>query len=299
MQKQKIFLIAGIVLGLISVVMVKLYLDQQRDLMKQQAKRALAEIQANQVAVLIAKVDIPKGTAVKPEMLDTAIIPKQYIQPQAVTSLDRIADMVTIAPISKDEQITLNKLAQSKEAVSFGGLSQATPVGKRAITISVDNFAALSGMVQAGDYVDVIAVLPIPMQNAEGKQEAQTAVVPLFQNVLILAVGQELGGAGGAASGRERYRKEEKKTPSEPITLALTPQEANLIAFVQEQGKLRLILRSPADSQLESVQPASWDTLFQYLYPERFKPQAPEQPSGDVVEIYRGTKRDQIYLQGK
>jgi hypothetical protein len=44
------------------------------------------------------------------------------------------------------------------------------------------------------------------------------------------------------------------------------PQEANLLTFAQEaQGKIRLVLRSPADAQIEPAEPASWDTLFQKI----------------------------------
>src|SRR3989338_5164718 len=265
MPKQRIALIAGIVLALVAIFMVKVYLDQQRQVIQEQAKRTLAKIQANQTAVLVAKKDIPKGIVIEPEMLETAIVPNQYLQPNAVTSLDRVAGMITIGPISKGEQIILSKLSQSRQAGQGGGLAEATPVGKRAITVSVDNVSALGGMIKAGDYVDVIALVPVPVQTQEGKQASQAAVMPLFQNVLVLAVGQETGAVSAQDS---RYKKEEKKEISPLITVALSPQEASLIAFVQEQGKIRLILRSPADSQIQPVQPASWDTLFQYLMPQ-------------------------------
>jgi Flp pilus assembly protein CpaB len=83
------------------------------------------------------------------------------------------------------------------------------------------------------------------------------------------------------------------------MTLALTPQEANIIAFVQEQGKIRLVLRSPADAVIEKdVKPISWETLFRLLRQDEsgkdiktddFAPK-------DTIEIYRGMKRDVIPL---
>lgn len=293
MQRQRIILIIGIVLALIAVFMVKVYLDQQRRMVQEQTKKALAQIQANQAAVLVAKGDIPKGATIEPNMLATAVIPNQYVQPQAVTSLDRIAGMITVAPISKDEQITLSKLSPSRQ-VGVGGLAGATPVGKRAITISVDNIAALAGMIKPGDYVDVIARVDVPVETPEGKPATQAAIMPLFQNVLVLAVGQEIGAKVEEAI---RYKKEEKKEVSGLITLALSPQEANLIAFVQEQGKIRLVLRSPADSQITPVQPASWETLFQYVMPKEVskQPEIKEEPVG-YVEIYRGLSKEKIPL---
>jgi len=292
MQKQRIILIAGVVLALAAVFLVKVYLDQQRKVFQEEASRQAANVQANQTAVLVAKQDIPKGTAIGPEMLESKIFPREYVAPQALTSLDRIAGMISVAQIAKDEQITLSKLAYPRQA---GGLAEATPVGKRAITINVDNISALAGMIKPGDYVDLIATLPVPVQLAEGKQVTQVASVPLFQNVLVLAVGQQTGVAA-----ESRYKAEAgQQTPaSSLITLALNPQEANLVSFVQEQGKFRLVLRSPADSQTQPLRPISWEALFQFLVPQETAKQQPEQeikPTG-YVEIYRGLKKERVPL---
>jgi pilus assembly protein CpaB len=298
LQKQKIIFIIGIFLALIAVSMVKVYIDQQRRFIGEQAKRRFTEIQANQTAVLVARVDIPKGTVVDPEMVETTIFPNQYVVPQAVTSLDRIAGMITVADIGKGEQISLSKLAQSRQAA--GNLAGATPVGKRAVTISVDNIASLAGMIKPGDSVDVIAMVPIPVQTADGKESSQLATLPLFQNVLVIAVGQNIG-LPVQQQLVSRYKKEETQTETSPLlTLALTAQEANLISFVQEQGKFRLVLRSPADSQIEQVQPASWDTLFQYIMPKQAaegqeeQKQVIKQPR--TVEIYRGLEKEVVPL---
>lgn len=293
-MQRRVALIIGAVLSLIAIVMVKLYVDQQRRAFREAAQRQLAQERANQTSVLVARADIPKGTPIEPDMLAAAIIPKEYIQPQAVTSLDRIAGMVTALPIAKGEQISLGKLISSQQAAR-GSLAMATPVGKRAVSITVDNISSLGGMIRPGDYVDVIAMAPIPVIAPDGKQTTQVSVIPLFQNVLVLAVGQDLGGLAPEVG--SRYKKETKAEPSPLITLALSSQEASLIAFMQEQGKIRLILRSPADSQIQPVVPASWDTLFMYLAPQEALKQAQrEEAPKKVVEIYRGLQKEVVPL---
>lgn len=293
MPKQRIILIIGVVLGLLAVFMTKVYMDQQRQSEREKAKQELAKIQAHQAAVLVAKKDIPKGASIDETMLETKIFPEKYVQPQAVTSLDRIVGMITIAPISKEEQITLSKLSYAKA----GGLAEVTPIGKRAITISIDNISALAGMIKAGDYVDVLAMLPETVQTLEGKQSVQVTAISLFQNVLILAVGQETSATVKAS----RYKKEEateKREISPLITLALEPKETNLIAYVQEVGKIRLTLRSPADSNVGAMQPANWNTLLEYLAsksPVKQDAQEELKPTG-YVEVYRGAKKEQVPL---
>jgi len=293
-RSQFVQIVIGIILIGIALFFVNVYLNTQKNMVVEQARRKLEQIQASQTAVLVARDDIPKGATITPDNMEIRIIPNQFVQPQAVTSLDRIAGMLTIAPISKGEQITLSKLAQTRQA---GGLAEVTPVGKRAITISVDNLATLAGMLKPGDYVDVLAMIPVPIQTMDGRQQNEMTVVPIFQNILILAIGQEVGAVVRETG---RYKTEQPKESSPLVTLALTPQQANLIAFVQEQGKIRLTLRSPVDAQIEPIQPASWEALFRYLMPPQETTSAPE-PKKEAepvtyVEIYRGLVKEKIPL---
>ncbi|MFA6217543.1 MAG: Flp pilus assembly protein CpaB [Candidatus Omnitrophota bacterium] len=291
MQRQKIMLIAGIVLCGLTAFMVKVFIDQQKQEVIEKAKKQLQEIQANSSTVLVASVDIPRGSPINADSLETTIIPNQFIQPNAVNALSRIEGMITMAPIARGEQVTLSKLMQSRQA---DGLADTTPIGKRAITITVDNISSLAGMLKPGDYVDVIAALALPMQGPNGTVASQPAVIPLFQNIQVLAVGQELT---SKTKGESRYKKEETKEASPLITLALTPQESNLIAFVQEQGKIRLVVRSPADSQVQPFQPVGWDALMQYIMPQLGEPKVEEVKVPDeYVEIYRGLNKETVIL---
>ena len=296
-RKSLVLIVLAIIAGLLAAFLTQLYFQQKQQEIKIQARQELTQVQEMQASVLVANKEIPKGTTIEPGMLGTKVVPKEYVQPQAVSYAERIVGMVTAVPIAEGEQITLSKLVSAKQA-TVSSLAMATPIGKRAVSIQVDNISSLMGMIKPGDYVDVISFIPVPAQTADGKQVTQMAVAPLFQNILVLAVGRDLG---AKASAESRYRKEESAGPSPLITLALTPQEANLMAFITEQGKVRLVLRSPADSQIEPIQLASWETLFQYLLPQlpaQAKEQAeevmPVQERPREVEIYRGLKREMI-----
>ncbi|MCX5693752.1 MAG: Flp pilus assembly protein CpaB [Candidatus Omnitrophica bacterium] len=296
-EKQKLILITGVVLGIMAIAMTKVYLDQQQQVVQEKAKAAIANIQSNQTAVLVAKKDIQQGAVVEGEMFESSIVPNKFVQPQAVTSLDRISGMVTVAPISKGEQISLSKLTSVKQA-GGGNLAGLTPVGKRAISIAVDNMATLAGMVNPGDYVDVLAIVQISVPDREGRVISQIAVVPLFQNILVLAVGQNTGTSGPTS----RYAENAPASSggsngSTLITLALGPQEANLVAFVQEQGKLRLAMRSPADAKIEPITPASWESFFQYIMPpqpEQVQPVVVD--TNEYIEVVRGLSKERVAL---
>ncbi len=306
-EKQKLILISGVVLGVVAIFMTKMYLDQQRQEAQAQANKSLAKMQANQTVVLVSKQDIPIGAVIESNMFDSSIVPNQFIQPQAVTSIDRVLGMITLAPISKGEQVSLSKLSKARKESGYGGsgLAGNTPTGKRAISISVDSIASVSGMVRPGDYVDVIATLQVPTQGPDGQITGQVAVVPLFQNVLVLAVGQNTGFTSTTES---RYAEKDASSGGGLITLALGPQETNLMTFVQEQGsKMRLTLRSPADANVEPMVPASWETLFQYIMPQQksaekipevseVKEAAPKPAADEYVEVFRGLNKEKISL---
>lgn len=271
-------------LALVAVFLVNIYIQQQADMAK---KRALA-YQQGLTTVVIARQDIPSGTVVKESMLVEEKLPKKLIQPRAAGSMDRVVDRITVAPISKGEQILLNKITLGGQESS---LSMKIPAGKRAITVPVDNISSVGGMIRPGDHVDIVGMVPIPAINAEGKQVSQMTTMPLFQDVLVLAVGREFTNIAG--SGKE------ERSAYPVITFALSPQEANLIAFVQEQGRIRLILRSPGDTQVQPIAPASWDTLFRTVMPQAFQEQPViEKPKPKkTVEIYRGLNKEVVPLE--
>jgi pilus assembly protein CpaB len=292
-QRQRLSLILGIGLAIVAVIMVNIYLRQQTQMIRERTLGEVSRLQEMQATVIVAKRDIPKGTTIDAAMLEMVVIPREYVQPKAVSAPERILEMMTVAPISEGEQITLTKLLSPTQIREGGSLAMATPVGKRAISIPVDTISSLMGMIRPGDYVDVIAMLPIPARTPEGEPATQTAAVALFQNVLVLAAGQRTSPV--SPSGDARYKEEQAEVPL--ITLALNPQEANLIAFVQEQARIRLILRSPADSKVDAVQPASWDTVFQYVMPSLVpKKPAPDGKETVYIDVYRGLKKEQIPL---
>jgi len=273
------FIIAGFA-ALIAIFLINIYIKQQVE----EAKKRELSRQESLATVVVAKQDIPAGITIAENMLTEEKLNRRMLQPRAATSMDRAVDMITIAPISKGEQVLLNKLTISGRETS---LSTKVPRGKRAITIPVDNLSSVGGMLRPGDHVDLVGAVPIQGMSAEGKPVTQMATMPLFQDVLILAVGQEFAPVSAARRGEKVERP-----VSNIITLALSPQEANLVVFVQEQGKLRLILRSPEDTQIQPVAPASWDTLFRTVMPQAFQESPVQEEAKNKVEIYRGTKRE-------
>ena len=296
------WIVAG-AFALAAAILSWVMLSQERVRLANQAKQNLAAFQENTVDIVLAKVDIPSGKLISENMLYTQRVDKNSLPAEAATSVARVVDRISTVSIKEKYMIPVDKLVwpTTKETT----LAAKTPIGKRAMTIAVDNISSLLGMIKPGDYVDVIGVIPLPVE-VDGKQAAEPATVPLFQNVLILSVGTELGAASEKESASRRKASESapKESAAPLITLSLSPEEANILAFVKEQGKIQLILRSPGDAQTRPVQPTSWATVLKYLFPQ-IDLEAREKEAGKKeeakkeipqVEIIRGFKKELVPL---
>lgn len=132
-------------------------------------------------------------------------------------------------------------------------LALKTPVGKRAVTVMIDSLAAVGGLINAGDFVDVIAQLNVPSQDVDKKNV--TAMI--FQGLQVLAVNTNLDEAGAY--------DDQQAASSLKITFAVDPQEAGLLAFANKNGTLELALRSPNEIQHQTVKADTWKTLADYV----------------------------------
>jgi len=294
--KKKSPLLIAIACGIIAVILLNGYLQKREDeIMKRielaQSKQKPQIAQAEPVpkkVVVVAKKDIPAQGPVSAADLAMREIPIKYIQPGAVSSLEEAIGQIAAVPIAKGEQVVKTKL--NPPGKTARALSQITPEGKRAINVVVKDASSVVGFIQPGDFVDVNALItpPRPIEGLIMEDKVGTeSLVQLFQAVEVLAVGGELGSV--------TEKKKSVRSGRGIITLALSPQDAALLSFVQEKGKIKIALRSADDRNAESVCPADWDALYRHLAGRKLSaPKAEEPESVSVVEIYRGTKKDFI-----
>jgi pilus assembly protein CpaB len=132
-------------------------------------------------------------------------------------------------------------------------LALKTPVGKRAVTVRIDSLAAVGGLLNPGDFVDVIADLNVPSQD----QNKKTVTAVIFQGLQVLAVNTNEDDPGAY--------DDQQAAISLKITFAVEPQEAGLLAFADKNGSLELALRSPDDSNHQMVKADTWKTLADYV----------------------------------
>jgi len=289
--KKRIPLAIAIVSGIAAILLLNVYLRKREveiwNRMKyEQQKLEASKPKVTMGVVITAKREIPARTPITADDLTFEQVPAEYIQPGAVTALDQVIGQISSSPIGAEEQILGIKLMPPGNVGK--SLAEMTPEGKRAITVTIEDLSSMVGFLKPGDYVDIFAFIALPdLRSTKTKEKPASRLISLFQNVQVLAIGSETA----ASTGKEKN----KNTGMVPqtVTFALTPQEGSLLAFVQENGKIKISLRSSQDANVEPVGPADWNTLFNYLSTTQ---RGDAGIGGPVVEIYRGLQREEVQL---
>jgi pilus assembly protein CpaB len=128
------------------------------------------------------------------------------------------------APIATSDVILAN---------APGFLSATLSPDMRAVSVAIDDVSGNAGLIQPGDYVDLILT-----QSMQGKTEAPDELVSsetVVQHARVLAVGSDLQPAKDATDANTRART---------VTLEVSPHTAEAVAVAARLGSLSLALRS-------------------------------------------------------
>ncbi len=214
--------------------------------------------------VLVANTDIPERTVLKESMVETLPIPRKFMQQDAFeyrtpSDMKQIVNLVTRNRIPKGDQITQSSLVPlSPES----GLSVKIPPGYRGMMLPIDS--DMKPLIKPGDRVDVLVTFEAVMKDT-GQKEKVTATI--LQNVLVIAVGNNLG-QGMSASQFKSAAAAEDKTAAfaehASVSLALNPTEAQYLALAikQSAGEVTVILRGLGDVEMHPMEMASFRKLF-------------------------------------
>jgi len=203
--------------------------------------RLRASVGGNQepaVEVVVAADDIRVGTKLGDHDLRLASFAQSNIPPGAYTRKSEALNRGVVLPISKGEFILPSKLAAENAG---SGLPSMIPPGMRAYSVRVSDV----GFVQPGTRVDVLAT------GSSGSERQTTTVL---ENVAVIAVGKNLDRPTGS---------EPQAAPASPvITLLVSPDDAQKLALVQQEGRIQLTLRNPLDTRKSGVSATKASSLY-------------------------------------
>ena len=204
-------------------------------------------VQTGTQNVLVAARDIVPGTVLTADDLrwepwpDTLIDERFITQPVQVENetpaadpqqefLDRIARRSIMAgePMSREMVIK-----QGDSGVTAANLAP----GTRAMTINVQPYQGVAGLVLPNDHVDII--MNVSVRDIVGLQGWKDVVLrysaeTILKNIRVVAINQKLS----------HDPKEGVAEPGNLVTLEVTPEQAERILVSQQVGQLSLTLRS-------------------------------------------------------
>lgn len=247
-MKRQIVLIASLVAGLIAALLTSAYISGKNDeLKKKEAEMRRKYGEMNAVCFVQRKT---KGSVITPEDLKSCKTIRVGNEGLVYTPDDKntLVGRTLLTTVEANIPVRKTDIEGYSRDV---GLSDQIAKKFRAFSISVSGSASVSGMVRAGDEVDVIGTFTFPSDEGKNKR-GDLATVTLLQKVRVLAVGDE------TAKTRVRSLGASSSSPSgyTTVTLLVTPREAEMLASAeQKKGSLALSLRNRNDIVTEDELP--------------------------------------------
>lgn len=236
-MRGKVALLVAIVLGAAAAWGVYSYLQGEK--IKYQQKVKMRE-------VVGAKEWIKRGTEVEYDMLMPIEIPERAISADHIMWRDayRLVRSTLDRNVERGEPILWSYRREVRHEVTT-----TLPTGYVALALRVDEVSGVAGTIRPGSQVDVLASLPAAVEGGGGATEQMTTK-RLLTHCTVLAVDNRTGATQPAylpgGRGAMGYST---------VTLAVKPVEASLLVFVQDQGRIVLTLRNPADAPSEQEPP--------------------------------------------
>ncbi len=200
------------------------------------------------VKLLSASKQLERGTILVDDMLVTREVPLAYAEDRAIKENERakVIGLRNINLIQEGQTLMWTDLASGDDQKS---LSETIPPGSRAVTIRTSREDSNAALIKAGDYVDVLSV--IPDSTNEVTNTNKTSFV-LMQRVLVLASGIGMS--------------QQPNTEDSLLTLSVTLPEAQVLALAGDHGHLSVVVRPPGDQHVSVNTP---DINSKQLYEQR------------------------------
>lgn len=220
--------------------------------------------------VVVATRSISANTTLEADMIEVKAIPLDQSLTGAYSTLDAALGLPVRYPLQAGEQVTTLKIGL--DAIEDEkDLALVLEPGERAFAVEATEVSAVGGLLLPGNFIDVIAVFD---EETFGVGKTET----VLQNIEVLSVAQEAQEpvprastddpadlAGGSGISGQRPEEVERQPRARSVTLAVTPQQAQLLAALQSEGtgiKIWLALRPLEDGAAQILLGTNLDRFY-------------------------------------
>lgn len=218
------------------------------------------------LSVVVARQDIAPGTKLTPEMVELKDVPRDLAVAGHFTDLKAVEGEIVRYPVARGEQLSTARLVEAREASTGKALSFQIPAGLRGFTVEVETKTSPAALLVPGDFVDVIVSAELIRLGTTTGSAAPTlgdnnekpkAAVTLLQNVQVLAVQRKYVSDGVAYDDATRGEGVAEDDDVNYVTLAVTPEQAQLLWLASQEGKITLTLRAFGDDRVSELNPVA------------------------------------------
>jgi len=197
------------------------------------AKRPAPEVVgAETTPIYVALTDVAMGDPLTLQMVKLEEWPKDKVQPGALSDIEDVEGRRCRVKIFAGEPILEPKLLAKGETQT--NATDLIPKGYRVVAVRVDPVSSASGLIQAGDRVDLL--VHVKKNPNEGIAADMTRT--FMQNVKVFSIDDNF----------QRREEGESSIAVKTILLLVTPEECELVMFATKLGELQLVMRSASDS---------------------------------------------------
>lgn len=234
-NKNWLILLAALGVGGLAAMSTKNYIAQKIESIEAKDKAM--------VKVVVAKQDLVKGSMLSGENMATRDIPKQWVHSDAITpdQFNRADGARLALPANAGEPVLWAQVENEKE----GSFSTKLEMGRRAVTLPVDEISSISGMLAPDDLIDIIVSV---------QKDSRSYTFTLLQSMRVLATGTKVS--------QTDTDEEGKPSTFTTVTLDTSPEDAKKLIAAREVGRITALLRSPTDAASVSLSRAEANDLL-------------------------------------
>lgn len=199
------------------------------------------------VTVVVPSRNLQAGEEINLNVLVTRSIPRVYVNQDAITqeTLDGFLGKKLTRGVSMGTPLLQSFVA----SYEFKPFSTSLEAGTRAITLPVDEINSVSGMLTAGDKIDILVMTQMASTSESGKNEMQ--LLPLLEGITVRATGtttqRDLSAQAEQGNGRQAGSRGGSYNT---VTIAVPPRDAQRVVLAQQVGRIIALLRRPDDAAL-------------------------------------------------
>lgn len=248
--KGKFGLLIGLALfmAVVSIVLINLTIGSEKRKAANKARSAAWDEFQKQAPkgpqgdteVLVARQDIPAASEILQEMVETKVVPKEFVPAGAFSKLEDLNERISVHFIPAGDVFMPCKVKPKREISRASFLVEP---GKRYITLPLEPAVqGVAAMIRIGDEVDILATY------GDNPQRAVSKIIVQRAKVIDVAYGDSKVNLAQPVGEEDVYKR---LGIGDTVTFQVAPEDAEMLKALEASGiNYKYLLRNYKDKEL-------------------------------------------------